>query len=380
MRRGYAIGAGTPDSRGKEAMKYWFRAAMAAVLITLAAGGVRAGSEDGVAFSGYGEMHYGSPSDGAAELDFHRLVLGFATDLGENIGFHAELDFEHAFTEPELEFAYLDFFYKESISFRAGVMMMPVGPLNEFHEPPLFYSVERPYLQKAVIPTTWQEPGAGIVGSLAEGTMKYRAYVVGGLDAGGFKGSDGIRGGRQKGAEAKAEDLAAVARVEYSPVLRASIAASGYLGQAAHDDESLGDAMVSIGEIDAVLHVGPMELRAMAVAVFIGDADSISAANGTVVGERMVGYNGEVALHVLKMLKRGGDRDLVVFARGETFDTHDKVPDGFTRDASLDRDVVTLGVAFLPVPNVALKADVELWQGGDGSDREQVNLGLGFMY
>jgi hypothetical protein len=355
-------------------------ALLVAGVVAAVAPEVGAESGDGVLFSGYGEMHYNIPSDGTAELDFHRLVLGFATSLSENIGFHAELDFEHAFTEPEMEFAYLDIFYRETLSFRTGLMLMPVGPLNEYHEPPLFYSVERPYLQKTIIPTTWQEPGAGVVGAVAEGSLKYRAYVVGGLDASEFSGSDGIRSGRQHGAEAKAEDLAAVARVEYSPTLGTSIAASGYVGGASQDDGSLGDAVVSLGELDALVHVGPLELRAMGVAVFISDADSISAHNGTVVGERMVGFSGEVALHLLRLFEGGSDHDLVVFARGESFDTHDRVPDGLQRNPAYDRQVVTLGASFLPVPNVAFKADVELWQADDGSDWEQVNLGFGFMY
>jgi hypothetical protein len=361
-------------------MKQW--AFTTGVMIVLAAGWGMAGAEarDGVAFSGYGEMHYNSPSEGTAELEFHRLVLGFATALGEDISFHAELDFEHAFTEPELEFAYLDFFYREALSFRTGVVLVPVGPLNEYHEPPLFYSVERPYLQRYVIPTTWMEPGAGIYGSGLEGSMRYRAYVVGGLDASSFGGSDGIRGGRQKAAEAKAEDLAAVARLEYSPTLEASFGVSGYVGPSAQDTATLEDAVVSIAEADAQVSVGAAELSGMAVAVFVGDADSVSAVTGTVVGKRIVGYSGQLAIHVLRLFESGGDEDLVVFARGEWFDTHNEVPDGLERNPAYDRRVVTLGASFLPVPNVALKADVEIWDAEDGSDWEQVNLGVGFMY
>lgn len=351
------------------------------ILVSLCAGIARADVGE-VAISGYGEMHYNIPEDGTAELDLHRLVLGFATQLGRNIGFHAELDFEHAFTEPELEFAYLDFFYREELSFRAGVMLVPVGPRNEYHEPPLFFSVERAHTQKNVIPTTWQEPGAGIVGSLAEGSIAYRAYVVGGLDASRFRAEDGIRRGRQRGAEAKAEDLALVARVEYSPALNAQIGASGYIGGAAHGETSLGEAAVAIAEVDARARFGAFEASAMAVTVLVEDADSVSANNddGTVVGERMVGYLGEVAFHVVSLFGGMSDKDVVAFVRAERFDTHDKVPDGFTADSSLDRQVITFGLSYLPVPNVAIKGDVELWEAGDGSEWEQVNLGVGFMY
>jgi hypothetical protein len=118
----------------------------------------------------------------------------------------------------------------------------------------------------------------------------------------------------------------------------------------------------------------------MGAAVFIGDADSISAVTDGVVGERIVGFSVEFALHVLRMFDGQGEKDLVAFARAESIDTHDEVPDGLERNPAFDRQVVTFGLSFLPAANVALKADVELWKADDGSDWEQVNLGVGFMY
>jgi len=356
--------------------------AVAAVVCMCGVVSVACAGETGVgevAFSGYGEMHFNAPSDGISELDFHRLVLGFATTLSEAIGFHAEVDFEHAFTEPELEFAYLDFFYRDALSFRAGLVLMPIGPLNESHEPPLFYSVERPYLEKAIIPTTWQEPGAGIVGSLSDGELSYRAYVVGGLDAAGFE-SDGIAEGRQHGAEASAEDVAMVARIEYSPRLATSVGVSGYFGGASQGESRLDDASVAIAVVDGRFRAVALEGRASLAAVFVGGADSISAVTGEVVGERMLGYNVELACHVLQALGSTGHGDLVAFARFEKYDTQDRVPDGLARDRALDRRVVTVGASFLPIPNVALKADVELWDAADGSEWQQFNMGVGFMY
>lgn len=365
-------------------VRSWSVCVFVAVIIETGAPAARAGNDGSplgtVALSGYGEMHYNHPSNDEAELDFHRLVLGFATQVGRNIAFHAELDFEHAFTEPELEFAHLEFYYRDALSFRTGVLLMPVGPLNESHEPPLFYSVERPYVQKYVIPTTWQEPGAGVFGKLWDGVVDYRVYAVGGLDATGFSGEEGLRGGRQHGAEAKAEDLAGVARVEYAPTLTVSVGLSGYYGYSSQGESSLGHATVSLAEADGRVVLGELELSAVFAAAFVGDADSISVHNDDVVGERLVGFYGEAALHVLRYLLQDTSRDLVAFARYESIDTQDRVPAGFARNASYDRTVVTLGASFLPVSNVAIKADVELWKTDRGADWEQVNLGVGFMY
>ena len=119
---------------------------------------------------GYGELHYnGRVGPAGNEIDFHRLVLGFGYDFNDWLEFRAELDFEHAFQEPELEYAYLDFLIKEYFNVRAGAILVPMGHINQHHEPPLFYSVERPEVYRVLIPTTWQEGGAGFHGKLPGG-------------------------------------------------------------------------------------------------------------------------------------------------------------------------------------------------------------------
>ena len=121
----------------------------------------------------------------------------------------------------------------------------------------------------------------------------------------------------------------------------------------------------------------------MFAAIFINDADSISTNNesdSTVVGERIVGWSGQVAYRLLSQLMKGSKRELVLFARYEQFDTHDKVPDGFTKNPLFDRQVVTVGASFLPIPQVAIKADSEFWKTAAGTEWEQINVGLAFMY
>ena len=333
-----------------------------------------------VTFHGYGELHYNAPRDGVNTFDFHRLVLGFGTRLADGITFESELDFEHAFTEPELEFAQLDFQHRDGLSLRVGALLVPVGPLNETHEPTRFASVERPYVEKSIVPTTWMEPGAGVYGTLADGALRYRAYVLGGLDASTFRARDGIRAGRQHAAEARAEDVAGAARVEWSPGLSVAFGASGYVGGAGQGDARLDGVTVSIGELDARWGRSALELSAMVAAVFVDGADSVSAVVGETVGERMLGGYAEAAWHVLRTLAPASERDLVAFVRVETFDTHDAVPAGRTRDPALDRDVITAGLALWPAPDVALKIDAEFWSLGNGDERTQVNAAAAFTY
>ena len=58
------------------------------------------------------------------------------------------------------------------------MMLMPIGIINERHEPPVYYGVERPFVDTVIIPTTWFDVGAGVHGEVGRG-WRYRAYVDG---------------------------------------------------------------------------------------------------------------------------------------------------------------------------------------------------------
>ena len=194
--------------------------------------GFGAGTSDHnrVSVHGYGELHFGQNTEnGGATLDNHRFVIGVHALLTDWIHLNAEIDFEHAAQELEFEFGYLDFLLKPAFNVRAGVLLAPVGLLNEFHEPNLFWTVERPLLQVRMIPTTWTVAGAGIFGTPMDG-VNYRVFAVGslqsvektGASAGSGNGgggsassfsNDGIRGGRHQINKAIAEDFSIFARV-----------------------------------------------------------------------------------------------------------------------------------------------------------------------
>src|SRR5436309_8437369 len=140
--------------------------------------------------SGYMDFRFNHPTDGAPRvLDFHRFVLLFTHRFSDRIRFVGELGVEHAFVEGleksgelELEQAYLDFLLKPSLNFRAGMVLVPVGIINERHEPPVYHGVERPFVDTFIVPTTWFDAGAGIHGAFGKG-FRYRTYVMAPLDA-----------------------------------------------------------------------------------------------------------------------------------------------------------------------------------------------------
>jgi hypothetical protein len=355
---------------------------MAAALVSAAA------AEGKNHVHGYAEVHSNNTLKGSRMVDPHRTVIGLKSELAPWITFSMEVDFEHAFNEPELEFAHVDFAVNEWLTLRAGDMLMPVGPLNEFHEPPLFYSVERPYVQNRVIPTTWQEVGAGALLSLMDNTLKVRAYAVNGLvglkalDTATFTVDKGIRGMRSKTVNAPARDWAGVGRVEYSPLIGLTLGASAYYGGA---DHSPADSM----QIAVGLYNGDLRCR------WKGLDLQFVYAYGTMGGTyfssfrkkddvAFTGFTTEAGYQI--PLPKGKEATLTPFVRYEGLS-----PDTKNDASTADEQVVTAGLTWHPVPAVAVKADAEFWSAesdtkyteNDGTKtgkKTVINVGIGVMY
>ena len=184
---------------------------------------------------GYGELHYNDTETDAGSksknVDAHRFVLFFGYDYNDKVRFRSEFELEHGLVkdtadgtnggEVELEQMYLEIDVTDQTSIQTGVILVPVGIMNETHEPPSFYGVERNDVEKYLIPATWWAAGVKVSHKLNNG-LRFEAMISEGL-----KGTtDGyIRGGRQKSANASANDLAYTARVTYTgiPGLKTSI-------------------------------------------------------------------------------------------------------------------------------------------------------------
>ena len=155
---------------------------------------------------GYGELHYNDPEGSASGvLDFHRFVLYLGHSFNSWITFQSELELEHTFISPgessgelSLEQAFLEFQPWERYGFKAGIIPVPVGIINQYHEPPTFNGVERPSYEKYILPSTWSEPGIGIYGRPVDG-VSFQLYTLTSLNAAGFSRDEGIREGRQEG-------------------------------------------------------------------------------------------------------------------------------------------------------------------------------------
>ncbi|UPT74698.1 MAG: OprO/OprP family phosphate-selective porin [Elusimicrobiota bacterium] len=356
-----------------------------------------------VSIGGYGEMTYHNVSkrrqDGAAAgtrdfADFLRAVLYVGYKFNDWMTFNSELEFEHGSTgagrgSVSVEMAYVDFRFRDEIGARAGVLLMPVGLQNEFHEPTTFHGVRRTSVEQNIIPTTWRENGAGVFGEW--GPLSYRSYVVTGLQSttntgvGGFTSSSGLRGGRSSGANSLAEDLASVTRVDYKPVQGVMVGGSFYAGQA---DQSLtfNSAPVTLWEGHLKAEYRGAELRALYTEGRIGGADTINLAQGftnaarTSVGSKLFGGYVEGAYDVLSLVKENKGHYLAPFFRYERYDTQADTPEAFAKNPANSRVEYTAGLTYKPIPQVALKADHQWLRNQARTGVNQWNLGIAYIF
>jgi hypothetical protein len=346
-------------------------------------------SSGGVSLGGYGEMIY-SHEDGAAndQFDFLRAIAYIGYKFNDSWVFNSEIEFEHASTgedgEVSLEFAYLDYLFRPEINFRGGLLLMPMGFVNEQHEPTTFLGARRPELERAIIPSTWRENGAGVYGDY--GPFQYRTYVVNGMDASGFE-PGGIRGGRQDGSKAKAEDLAWVGRLDWQGIPGLTLGSSAYYGNSGQDMDSVSgsdlDVQTSILEGHAQYQWKGWEFRGLAAWAQLDDVDQLNLAlelpENETVGEEMAGYYVQLGYDLLASRPNLG-QGLIPFVRWEDFNTQDQVPSGFTADPSNDLEILTLGINYLPIPQLVLKADYQNVSNAASKDIDRINLGLGYVF
>ena len=141
----------------------------------------------GLSIAGYGEFLYenyartkqsGAPGGKGSQFDALRAIIYTGYRFNDNFVFNSEIEIEHA-KEAYLEFAYVDYQATENFGIRGGMLLVPMGLVNEFHEPTVFMGTDRPFTENKIIPSTWRENGAGIYGAFDK--ISFRLYAVNGL-------------------------------------------------------------------------------------------------------------------------------------------------------------------------------------------------------
>ena len=343
---------------------------------------------------GYGEAVYNNYRDKTIkdEADFKRFVLFFGHRFNDKLRLYSELEVEHALVkgsqgEVALEQAYLEYNLNPSANLRAGLMLLPLGIINETHEPTTFYGVERNEIERRIIPSTWRELGFAVQGNVLDG-LEYNTGISTSLDASRYSdASSGIRGLRSSGAQAAANDLAFFAGLNYrqpgwligGSVFTGDTAQDG-VGNTARAALQGKNARVTIWDIHGQYSIGNLDLQALYARGTLGDTLAINQASGIAAGSNRAapksfwGGYGQAAYHVWK----NGDMKLTPFVRYERYNTQAEVDPGFTKDVNNNERVITAGANFSLSREVVLKAD---WQDFKQDNRkDRFNLGIGYNF
>ncbi|TRX66509.1 hypothetical protein [Carboxylicivirga sp. M1479] len=358
-------------------------------------------SNQGLTIGGYGEVHYNQPLNSDTynngQLDVHRVVMLFGYNFNEKTQFVTELEFEHV-KEVYVEQAFIQHKINNAFQFRGGLMLIPMGIVNEYHEPNTFNGVERPLVDKYIAPTTWREIGAGFTGNILPASIRYQAYVVGGFNgydgSGKFSGKNGLRKGRQKGAEAYVSSPNFTGKVEYFGIRGLNVGLSGYFGDsqstlydgidksdkeavAAADSSTIGMSMIGL---DARYTYGGLQLRGQYYYTSLSNTEQYNEFTSSDLGSSLNGLYIEAGYNVFKHLDKV-TTDLIPFIRYEQFDTHNKVAGNLAKNDAYDKSAITTGLTWKMTQNAVLKADVQFVKSAaDDEFSRTFNAGFGIMF
>jgi hypothetical protein len=343
---------------------------------------------------GYGEAAYSKfHQSGDATADQARFVFGFNHRFDERLTLHSEVEIEHAVVssedagEAEIEQAWINYKQSDSVNFKGGLFLIPIGILNETHEPPTYFGVMRNQVETRVIPTTWRELGVGVHGFLAEG-FRYDVGVTTNFDAGKLDDPlTGMRSAHQEGQLANARDLAVYGALNYRlpGLLVGGGVFSGDTGQNGASNPALQGvaARFTMWDVHAQYRVAGLDLQGLYASGTLGDADKVTAAlfaadpaTAFAAPKSMKGWYAQAAYHVYKR----GNYDVAPFIRYERIDIRqaEDPANGLLQDPRNDEKIKTIGVNFWVHPQVVLKADIQRY--ATDKTQDAYRLGLGFMF
>jgi hypothetical protein len=328
------------------------------------------------------------------------MLLGY--NFNSRTRFISEIEYEHV-SEVYIEQAFLQYQLNNFMNIRAGLLLIPMGIVNEYHEPTTFNGVERPLIDNKISPTTWREVGLGISGNIISTSLKYQAYIVNGFNGydgnGTLNGKNGLRNGRQKGAESYISAPNFTMKIEYYGLRGLNIGLSGYFGKTQStlyhgidksDDVAKSKADSSVTGIamlglDTRYTFGGLQLRGQFYYTSIsntGQYNNFTAQNGIQndLGSAMSGYYLEAGYNVLKFVA-GAKTELLPFVRFESYNTHFKTEGTVQKNKSYNNRVITAGLTYKLAKGAAVKADMQFVRSEADSEFSKIlNAGIGVMF
>ncbi len=346
-------------------------------------------SKNPLSIGGYGEMYYANPDNGDDFANVYRFVTYFGYKFSDNVILNAEIEYEHGANaetggEVVIEFMYLDFLYSDTLNFRVGNLLVPMGHIGLRHEPTLFNTVQRPEVEKYLIPTTWGENGALAYGRFSDVGIEYQAGVINALNINNLDtasaGKAWIRDGRQGAAKEASWDPAFVGRVDYVGINGLKVGASVYYGGGSNlKDPDPSDPIQDVSgltttmfDIHGQYENGPFSAYGIYTQTTLDGAENISSS----AVKKGSGYYGNISYDLGGLV--GIDYKIPVFAQYQNYNPVESTVNGLNEE-KYKTEITTIGMNFFPVDQAVLKADYAM-ETVDGIDSNIFSLGLGFIF
>ncbi len=394
----------------------------------------------GLAIGAYGEIKFGAMQNPAANgrwqngFDVHRLVLLPTYAITPNIIFNAEIEFEHggsAFDADDkrhgavtIEQMWVDFKIVDPFNWRApGIDLVPIGYINQHHEPTQFYSVKRPEIYNNLIPSTFMAPASSVYGRIMDG-LSYQVQVSTSLEdfgdafekrtdantvppfpagyAAGITGLGGLNSARPVIGDFRqlSNTMATSGRLDFAPPFLSGFAGSvsAYFtpnvtprGAYADTGDPLGRTNLTLFDAEfryRVANTG-LELRGEYAKAIFGNPANLRANNDSDptnnVGKTMHAWSGEAAYHVPLGTILNSEWEAVPFYR---YTRENLQTAGF---AGTDENAPTgagqlqfhnAGIAIFPSPKLVLKATYQRVKNRDpeGTHADSILGAVGFFF
>ena len=348
---------------------------------------------------GYGELNYNRPTAraGDTQADLRRAVLGFSHAFDDATRVYGEIEWEHAIAsaddagETEVEQLYVEHQLGPSYGVRAGLMLVPLGLLNEHHEPTNYYGVERNFVETAIIPSTWREGGVAVYGGTDAG-LNWNVGIGTGPDLGKWdptsdEGRESPLGSiHQELQLARARDPALFAALNWQGIPGLDVGGGVFGGKIAQgaEDFPADDARLFLGEAHVRWQTGPFDLSALYARGTISDTQALNLTflgQQTPVPKSFWGGYAQAAWRALEW----NQSTLAPFLRYEAFNTgasYAAQPQGLGTDALPTERVWTAGANYYLNPNVVFKIDYQRFNRDDAvlGYGNRFDLGIGYQF
>lgn len=373
--------------------------------------GALASWAESTAVSSYGEIGYSRPTKAVdkANVDVARAVIGISHRFDDRTKMVGEWEWEHAITsstdsgESEVEQLYVQRDFNIGISGKAGLFLMPVGLINQNHEPTAYYGVFRPDVDTKIVPSTWREVGLGMSGDSSSMGLSWDVGVTTGPNLSKWDPSSNegrVRGPlaaiHGEGQFAAAREPSVYGAINWRGVpglLVGGSVVTGNIGQ--HQPGFLGDnSRLWLLEGHARYQIDRLDVAGEFVRGSITNTEALNSSfaasstpNPTLVPALFYGGYLQAAYR----LWHHDDYTLTPFVRYEILNTaagFGSLPVSAGGVAQPDENIWTLGTSFFVGDGIVFKADYRQYKNDKSPSSippgftrgDSLNLGVGYSF